>query len=163
MQELANSWEFKHTTSSPEFPQTNGQAERAIQTVKCLLKKAQDSHTDPYIALLDYRNTSLDGVGHSPAQLLMGKRLKTKLPVSKSLLKPQVYKHVQSMLINRQSKQKSYFKELPEVKEPSSAYMRCRRSCSIWLVICRERLVLVSPENIGTESVTPAYAGPCQK
>ncbi len=78
MQELANSWEFKHTTSSPEFPQTNGQAERAIQTVKCLLKKAQDSHTDPYIALLEYRNTSLDGVGHSPEQLLMGKRLKNK-------------------------------------------------------------------------------------
>lgn len=34
MQNFAAKWEFKYTTSSPEFPQSDGQAERAIQTVK---------------------------------------------------------------------------------------------------------------------------------
>ena len=71
MRDFATTWEFRHTTSSPEFPQSNGQAERAIQTVKNLLKKAQESCRDPYIALLEYRNTPLDGVGYSPAQLPM--------------------------------------------------------------------------------------------
>lgn len=109
MKDFAASWEFKHTTSSPEFPQSNGQAERAIQTVKNLLKKAQESIRDPYIALLEYRNTPLDGVGYSPAQLLMGRRLKTKIPVSRNLLKPRVYRHVRSRLVNRQEKQRRHF------------------------------------------------------
>lgn len=40
--------------------------ERAVQTIKKLLKKAQD----PYKGLLNYRNTPLDGINLSPAQLL---------------------------------------------------------------------------------------------
>ena len=47
--EFAKSYNFVHTTSSPKFPQSNGEAERAICTIKTLLQKAED----PYAALLD--------------------------------------------------------------------------------------------------------------
>jgi len=52
---FAKSYPFCHTTSSPHFLQSNGHAERAVQTTKKLLKGAED----PYLALLTYRSTSL--------------------------------------------------------------------------------------------------------
>ena len=39
---LAKDWEFKHVTSSPFCAQSNGEAERALQTAKNLLKKEED-------------------------------------------------------------------------------------------------------------------------
>ena len=55
---------YIHVTSSPRYPQSNGKAERTVQTVKAMLKKS----VDPYGALLAYRTTSLE-CGYSPAQL----------------------------------------------------------------------------------------------
>ena len=39
---FAKEWGFKHTTSSPRFPQSNGEAERAVETTKSLLTKEKD-------------------------------------------------------------------------------------------------------------------------
>lgn len=82
-QKFASEWGFVHTTSSPRFPQSNGEAERAVRTVKNLLKK----ESDPYLAFLAYRATPLAN-GHSPAELLMGRRLRTTVPILPSCLNP---------------------------------------------------------------------------
>ena len=105
MVDFSAEWGFKHTTSSPTFPQSNGQVERAVQTIKNLLSKAQDAAGDPYVA-----NMPLSGVGFSPAQMLTGRRLKSKLPVTKTLLQPDLHKNARrSNLVTRQQKQKQYF------------------------------------------------------
>ena len=65
-----------HDTSSPHHPSGNGEAERAVQTVKNLLKKEQD----PFLALLNYRNTPLSS-GKSPAELMFGRPLRTRIPL----------------------------------------------------------------------------------
>ncbi|XP_056006741.1 uncharacterized protein K02A2.6-like [Ostrea edulis] len=98
-------YKFRHVTSSPHYPQSNGQVERMVQTIKHLLKKAKD----PYLAILDYRNTLLEELGLSPAQLFLARRLKTKLPVSSTLLKPQNAEFVRESLMTRQAKQKRKF------------------------------------------------------
>ena len=67
---FSESWEFEHVTCCPGHFQSNGPAERTVQIVKNMLKEAQSGNGDPYIALLEYRNTPPDGVGLSPAQLL---------------------------------------------------------------------------------------------
>ena len=80
---FADLWGFEHVTSSPLYPQSNGEAERAVETMKMILKKCDDE----YLALLNYRNTPLPN-GFSPAQLSMGRKLKTRIPCHPDELKP---------------------------------------------------------------------------
>ncbi|KAK7933488.1 hypothetical protein WMY93_004384 [Mugilogobius chulae] len=65
--------------NGPQYDSANGQAEKGVQIVKRLLKKAKDGEGDPYLALLSYRAAPLE-CGASPAELLMGRKLRTTLP-----------------------------------------------------------------------------------
>ena len=62
------SYQIKHNTSSPHYPQSNGKAEKAVQTIKSLMRKAQAEKRDFHLALLDFRNTPTDDTIGSPAQ-----------------------------------------------------------------------------------------------
>ena len=84
---FAKSYGFKATTSSPYYPMGNGEAERSVQTVKGLLKKAKSSGQCPYLALLSYRSTPLRN-GYSPAQLFMNRNIRALIPVSSGFLSP---------------------------------------------------------------------------
>ena len=101
---FSEDWGFEHITSSPGYPQSNGQSERTVKTAKAMLEKAGD----PYKALLSYRNKPLEEVNLSPSQMLMGRRLRTSNPATEDLLKPQLYdpEDVLPKLQERQRKQK---------------------------------------------------------
>ena len=81
---FAKECDFTHTTSSPFFPQSNGQVERTIKTVKKLLKESED----PQMALFAYRSTPFPWCKLSPAELLMGRRLRANVPLLKDHIVP---------------------------------------------------------------------------
>ncbi len=79
---FSREWGFKIKNSSPKYPQSNGEAERAVQTVK---KINEEKDIDK--VLLAYRSAPLS-CGHSPAELLMGRKIRTMVPIMDALLDP---------------------------------------------------------------------------
>ena len=76
---------IKHTTSSPNYPQSNGFIERQIQTVKRLMEKATSTGRSFQEALTGLRATPITEAMPSPAEILHGRNLTTRKPVSVDL------------------------------------------------------------------------------
>uniref|UniRef100_A0A2C9M976 Integrase catalytic domain-containing protein n=1 Tax=Biomphalaria glabrata TaxID=6526 RepID=A0A2C9M976_BIOGL len=93
---FVNDWSFNHLTSSPHYPRSNGKAKSAVKTEKTLFLKNKDQ----FMALLNHKSTA-NKTGTSPSQAFFNRRIRTLLPIAKSLLKPQV-------LDPRQLQQRSY-------------------------------------------------------
>ena len=76
---------IKHTTSSPNYPQTNGFIERQIQTVKRLMEKATATGRSFQEALTGLRATPIAEGMPSPAEILHGRSLTTRKAISVDL------------------------------------------------------------------------------
>ncbi len=110
---FATEWGFQHLTSSPHFPRSNGLAESVVKIVKQLLKK---NGNNIYKALQAYRAAPLQE-GKSPAQLLMGRRIRTFLPALPIVLQASADKHiVEKRKEKQQQSHNRRKKELPELR-----------------------------------------------
>ena len=102
--------------------QSNGEAERAVRTVKNILKK----NDDPYMGLMAYRSTPLQN-GASPCQLLMGREIRTTLPrISAGSVPANIrereerYRRQQAVTFNRRHRAT----ELPTLNEGETVLIR---------------------------------------
>lgn len=124
---FASSYGFNHVTSSPKCPQSSGQVERMVQTIKNMLKKS----ADPHIAVLGYRATPHPWCGYSPAELCMGRRIRTTVPQSNVMLIAQwsYLREFKEKNAEFNRKQKEQFdrrhgaKELPEIPDDSEVWI----------------------------------------
>ena len=74
---------FTHL-SSPILPTSQWPGRKIctyVQIVKLLITKADETNSDPYLSLLEYRNTIIDNLASS-AQMLMSQHLQSVLPRS---------------------------------------------------------------------------------
>jgi hypothetical protein len=85
---------IRHLRIPPRHPASNGLAERAVQTVKEGLRKQRGSDIHCRLAkfLLNYRTTPQSTTGVTPAELLMKRRLRTRL----DLLRPSLSSTVEA-------------------------------------------------------------------
>ncbi|PAA47069.1 hypothetical protein BOX15_Mlig004214g7 [Macrostomum lignano] len=124
--EFAEQKGIRIRTSSPKYPQSNGLSERAVQTVKGFLNKAEDINC----ALLHYRNTPIERGLPTPAELVMGRKLRYQLPLPIEQLKPrQVWtKRELEILAEKNSKQAFYYnrtaRDLRPFKEGDQVWMQ---------------------------------------
>ena len=120
---FASAWEIEVVTSSPQYLKSNGLVERNVQTIKLLLKKADESKQDAFLALLEFRNSPNTGTEKSPAELLKSRKMRTRLPTPKYLLKPipRPTSQVRRRLRSRQRNQKNFYyrstRPLPELHQ----------------------------------------------
>lgn len=102
LKNFATLMNFDFIYSSPRFPQSNGLAEKAVHIAKNMLKKANNGNID--LALLDYRSTPIPGLGLSPAEMLMSRKLRTKLPIHERKLKQVTPCNVPKLLKEKQKR-----------------------------------------------------------
>lgn len=149
-------WNFKHITSSPRYPQSNGQVERTIQTIKTILRKTSFEDTDFRLAFLEYLNTPLDNTLASPTELLNSRKLRSILPCSPVLLKPKIQKQVKQKLEIKRAVQKKYYdKNARDLKELTKgqkvkAWINEKWESGTVLDILRTRSYLIRLNNGGT-------------
>ena len=108
---FCKSWDIIHVTSSPYNSKANGKTESAVKTCKQIMRKSKDACSDPYLAILDHRNTPSQGFLSSPAQRLMSRRTKTLLPTASALLRPEVVdaRHTERDMKRSQTQQATYY------------------------------------------------------
>ena len=91
--EFLKTWGVKHRLSSVAYPQSNGRAELAVKTAKRIVLGNATSNGSldndrAARAILQYRNTPIQGIGLSPAQMLLHRNLRDELPARAIYYKP---------------------------------------------------------------------------
>ena len=84
---------IRHITSAPYHPSSNGQAERAVQTLKQGIRRTPGDMVQEKLSrfLFDYRITPHSVTGVSPCELLINRKLRSRL----DLLYPTVAERVE--------------------------------------------------------------------
>ena len=109
MCQFSNEWEFEHRTSSPYYPQSNGKAKSAVKVVKHLMTKALADGRDPWLSLLELRNTSNVGMSSSPAQRLLSRRTRALLPIKDEMLRPELVTKAAKQWQKKQERKAKYY------------------------------------------------------
>lgn len=107
VRKFAEKCSMRQTFIRPHYPQGNGEAEAVVKIAKRII-----AQKNIFQALKAYRSTPVAATGYySPAQLMMGRNIRTAVPVLPQTLNPKwpSNKEVQRSDANLKSKSKFYF------------------------------------------------------
>ena len=100
---LLDEFRVTHTTSSPTFPKSNGQAERFVRTVKAVFRKCLESGQSPWMGLLHLRTTPIDVNIPAPMEIVLHRPVRSTLPSTNRDIPSS--QEIRNRLVRRQEKQ----------------------------------------------------------
>lgn len=135
--QFAKEWNFTIQTTSPNYPKSNGQAEKAVGIVKNMFKKCKsDNIIDFELFKLNYNNSPVAGLEYSPAQILMSRGLRSKIPYKVENLKPKViYKNAHNLLIHNKNKMSEHYN-----KASIKTNIQYKKNDKVWVQDIRNKL-----------------------
>ena len=134
-QHFTRTWGIHHRVTSPTNAQSNGQAERFVQTIKNSLTKAMEGGEDPHLAILTYATTPLNHSLPSPAELLNSRKYRCILPVR---MRQQSLTHQYRNIMQKQKQQQTNYynrnaKDLPSLKTRKPVYVQLVPKTRNWI------------------------------
>lgn len=119
---FAQGWKFEHSTSSPHYHQSNGKVEAAVKISKRILRRC----SDPFLALLEFRNTPTREMTTSPIQRLLGRPTRSNIPQPITTTDEEYKNHQEK--VTRQTKMQGRYNKtahnLPALKEGQPVMVR---------------------------------------
>ena len=115
--DFCNYYGISKDWSSSRWAQSNGQIERTIQSVKNMIKKCKSDNYDISLALLEFHNTPLPQLDISPAMLLMGRKLRTRLPCSETTLITEADLLNRKKLVKKQNKSEEIYNKNVDLRQ----------------------------------------------
>uniref|UniRef100_A0A8D8X1C6 RNA-directed DNA polymerase n=1 Tax=Cacopsylla melanoneura TaxID=428564 RepID=A0A8D8X1C6_9HEMI len=108
--------------SSPHYPNSNS-SEQAVQICKTILKKSDFSQNDYLELLSEYRATKIPALGLSPSEIMMGRLIRTKIPINSHKLKPisglgKIHHSLKTKMRQSQLNQKKYYDKKTRLEKP---------------------------------------------
>ena len=133
--DFTKQWQIEHRISSPRNPQSNGMAERCVQTMKASLIKTMEEGEDVDLALLTYKTTPLSHTLPLPAELLNSRKYKILLPTHIMPTRLQESyrqimdqgKQIQAQLYNKNTR------VLPRLKQSQKVVVQLDPERNIWI------------------------------
>ena len=121
---------IRHIQIAPYHPSSNGLAERAVKVFKQGIRKLTEGTVNDRIArsLFQYRITPHTTTGVSPAEMLMGRRLRSRL----DLLKPSVEQRVEEKQRQQQADHDKHCR-MRSFSEGEKVFVKNNRSREKWL------------------------------
>lgn len=101
------------TFSSPRYAQSNGLAEKGVAIAKNILKRCYEANETKHYQyrILEYNTTPVASMGLAPVQLFFGRMVKTRMPITNTLLKRGSINEdtVQNKISEKRERQKYYY------------------------------------------------------
>lgn len=129
--QFAKNYGFQLVTSSPKYSQSNGFIESEVKNFKKHFKKSDDPHK----MLLALRSTPLQS-GYSPAELLMGRKLRGVVPLASNLLNPALPN--QKVLCQKENLRREKQKENFDIRHRSSLLPELMIGQKVWISDLRQ-------------------------
>jgi hypothetical protein len=107
-EQFLSKWGIEHHTSSPGFSQSNGKAESAVKAAKTMMKKCKENGEDLHLSLLENRNTPIETLNQSPAQMMFQRRTNSIMPAAMTKLMPSLSKPAKALNSRAYMQKKKY-------------------------------------------------------